>query len=151
MAQVKYVILCSDGTSYDLPSDAPVMEWGKASEWKDHKLDYDSADRASALAFDAYGIDVTGLPVEEAAARIRARPEIATALVTAVGYWSVARRQKDKAGGLVLTAVAEAAESDPWRRNMREADKQEDKKRWRRWRPRRTHCASRPPSCKCWR
>lgn len=29
MAQTKFVIVCSDGTSYELPDRAPVMEYGK--------------------------------------------------------------------------------------------------------------------------
>jgi tetratricopeptide (TPR) repeat protein len=99
-----------------------------SSEWKDHKFNYESVDRAYALAFDSYGIDVTGLPAEEAAGRIRAWPGIAMALVAALDEWAIARRHIDKAGGEALTAVAEAAESDPWRRRVREAAKQEDKK-----------------------
>jgi hypothetical protein len=30
MAQAKYVIVCGDGTSYDLSGRAQFMEWGKA-------------------------------------------------------------------------------------------------------------------------
>jgi hypothetical protein len=29
VSQIKYVIVCSDGTSYHLPDQAPVMEFGK--------------------------------------------------------------------------------------------------------------------------
>ena len=29
MARTKYIIVCSDGTSYDLSSRTQVMEWGK--------------------------------------------------------------------------------------------------------------------------
>jgi hypothetical protein len=29
MARTKYVIVCSDGTSYDLSARQQVMEWGK--------------------------------------------------------------------------------------------------------------------------
>ncbi|HZL90049.1 MAG TPA: tetratricopeptide repeat protein [Pirellulaceae bacterium] len=99
-----------------------------SSQWKDHKFNYESADRAYTLAFDAYGIDVTGLPVEEAAARIRARPAVADELVAALDYWSDLRRQKDTTSGMALRDVAKAAESNPRRRQVREAEKQEDKK-----------------------
>jgi hypothetical protein len=32
MSRTKYVIVCSDGTSYDLPDESPVMEYGKPKE-----------------------------------------------------------------------------------------------------------------------
>jgi hypothetical protein len=30
VAQAKYVVVCSDGTSYDLSRQEQVLEWGKA-------------------------------------------------------------------------------------------------------------------------
>jgi tetratricopeptide (TPR) repeat protein len=97
-----------------------------SKEWRNHQFDYESADRAYALAFAAYGIDVLSLPVEEAAARIRERPGVALALVDALDEWSSVRRRKDAAGSTALTAVAAAADSDPWRWQVREAAKQKD-------------------------
>ena len=32
MSHAKYVVVCSDGTSYDLSSQTQVMEWGKTKE-----------------------------------------------------------------------------------------------------------------------
>ncbi len=29
MAEMRYVVVCSDGTSYDLSRKAPFVEWGK--------------------------------------------------------------------------------------------------------------------------
>ena len=51
--------------------DIPLL----SSEMKENNFDWESADRAYAQAFADYGIDVASLPADEAAARIRARPE----------------------------------------------------------------------------
>ena len=32
MAQAKYVVVCSDGTSYDLSRNTPIAEWGKTKK-----------------------------------------------------------------------------------------------------------------------
>jgi hypothetical protein len=50
------------------------------------RLDY-ATDRAYAQAFAEYGIDVVHLPVEDAAARIRARPDIAAEIAVALAAW----------------------------------------------------------------
>ena len=97
-------------------------------ETKDNEFDWDNADRTYAQAFADYGIDVLGLPVEEAAARIRARVGVAVPLAVALDDWAHARGVKDKAGRLALTALAQAADPDPWRRQVREAVKQTDTK-----------------------
>jgi len=80
------------------------------------------------VADAGHGIDVAGLPVEEAAARVRARPAVALALVAALDDWALFRSQNDKAGGEALTEVAQATDSDPWRRQVREARKLKDTK-----------------------
>ena len=59
-----------------------------STEWKDGEFDHDTADRAYAQAFGDYGIDVAGLPVEEAAACIRARAGVAVALTAALDDWA---------------------------------------------------------------
>ena len=99
-----------------------------SSEWKDDKFDFESADQAYAQAFADYGIDVARLPANEAAARIRGRPGVAIALAAALDDWAFSRSRKDKAGSLALTAVAQSADSDPWRRQVRETHKQNDDK-----------------------
>jgi tetratricopeptide (TPR) repeat protein len=91
------------------------------SQMKENEWDWAGTDQAYAKAFSDYGIDVAGLSVEEATARIRARPNVAAALVAAVSDWGFIRAQKDKPGGLALKEVAQAAEPDPWRRQVREA------------------------------
>ncbi|MHB8954089.1 MAG: tetratricopeptide repeat protein [Pirellulaceae bacterium] len=97
-----------------------------SSYWKDDKFDDKTADRAYAQAFGDYGIDVAGLPVEDAAARIRARAGVAVALAAALDDWAFVRSQKDEAGGLALTALAQAADPDLWRRQVRQAVQQKD-------------------------
>ena len=99
-----------------------------SSEWKIDKFDHEIADRAYAQAFADYGINVAGLPAEEAAAHIRARIGVAVALAAALDDWALARSQKDKAGGLTLTALAQAADPDLWRRHVRQAVQQKDTK-----------------------
>jgi tetratricopeptide (TPR) repeat protein len=89
------------------------------SDMKENEFDYEAADQAYVKAFIDYGIDVAGLPVEEAAARIHARASVASVLVAAVDDWAYVRFQKNRAGGRALSAVARAAESDPWRRRVR--------------------------------
>src|SRR5262245_9066830 len=65
------------------------------SQMKENEWDWAGTDQAYAKAFTDYGIDVAGLPVEEAAARIRARPNVAAALVAAVSDWGYIRSRKD--------------------------------------------------------
>ncbi len=99
-----------------------------SSEWKDDKFDFESADQAYTQAFADYGIDVARLPADEAAALIRGRPGVAIALAAALDDWAFSRSRKDKAGGLRLTAIAQSADPDQWRRQVREAHKQNDDK-----------------------
>jgi serine/threonine protein kinase/tetratricopeptide (TPR) repeat protein len=96
------------------------------SEMKENAFDYEAVDQAYANAFTDYGIDIAGLSAEEAAARIRARANVASVLVAAIEDWADARYQHDRAGGRALFAVAVAAEQDPWRRQVREAVKRKD-------------------------
>jgi serine/threonine protein kinase/tetratricopeptide (TPR) repeat protein len=99
-----------------------------ASESAVGQFDWESANRAYAQAFREYGIDVEGLTVEEAAARIRARAGVAAVLAVALDDWRSVGVHKDKAGRLALTAVAQAADPDPWRRQVRKAVEQKDGK-----------------------
>jgi superkiller protein 3 len=98
------------------------------SEWKADQFDYETADRAYAQAFGDYGMEVVGLPADEAAARLRARAGIALALVAALDDWAYVRSQTDRADALALRAVAQSADPDPWRRQVRQAVKQQDTK-----------------------
>jgi superkiller protein 3 len=98
------------------------------SEWKTGQFDYETADRAYARAFGDYGMNFVGLPADEAGARLRARAGVAVALVAALDDWAYVRSQKDKSGGLALTALAQEADPDPWRRQVRQAVLQKDTK-----------------------
>src|SRR5205085_2912077 len=68
-----------------------------------------------------HGLDIEALPAPEAAERIRARPGVAAALVTALDAWAAARSQENRPGAFALFAVAQAADPDPWRHKLREA------------------------------
>jgi tetratricopeptide (TPR) repeat protein len=86
-------------------------------------------DAAYAEAFAAAGLDVTVGSPAEAAARLRARPPgVVVALAAALDDWAAVRRtlRQDPAGAARLTAVAQAADSDPWRRDLRAAVAQAD-------------------------
>jgi serine/threonine protein kinase/tetratricopeptide (TPR) repeat protein len=92
---------------------------------------------ATALAFREYGIDVTVLPVAEAAERIRGQ-SIRRELAMALDFWSGMRRRSgmgrrgiaaDNRGldWKLLSAVAKLADPDPWRNQLREAVERGDR------------------------
>jgi serine/threonine-protein kinase len=97
------------------------------------------ADAEYGRAFRDYGIAVDRLGVARAAARIRAQA-IRAELVAALDDWAIARlvegkvlKGKDwRARFRRLLAVARAADSDPWRRRLRAALAQRDRKTIRR-------------------
>jgi serine/threonine-protein kinase len=84
--------------------------------------DYDWAgsDRAYQQAFRDYGLDVTALDTEEAAARIR-DARIRDRLVAALDDWALARLKEMTPGWKDLLAVARRADPDPWRDRLRDA------------------------------
>jgi tetratricopeptide (TPR) repeat protein len=74
-------------------------------------------------AFRNHGIDVEALEVEEAAARIRARP-IHVALIAALDHWTHKRLRKmpgtdDERKWKHLWAVTQAADPNAWRHRLR--------------------------------
>ena len=86
-------------------------------------LDYERADRAYATALREYGIDVDRLPPVEAGARIATAP-IAADIVDALDQWAFVRRVAhpwDASKARQLSAVARAADPDPWRCRLRDA------------------------------
>ena len=92
----------------------------------------DEATSAYARAFQDYGIDVTVLPVAEAAERIRGR-SIRLELARALDFWSDMGHRRIVANnrGLdwkMLLAVAKLADPDPWRNQLREAVERRDSK-----------------------
>jgi tetratricopeptide (TPR) repeat protein len=80
-----------------------------------------------ARAFREYGIDVAALPVEEVAERIRSR-SIRLELARALDFWSRARRAGGAAGWQSLLDLAKAVDPDPWRNQLRDALKADDRK-----------------------
>jgi serine/threonine-protein kinase len=81
-------------------------------------------DAAYADAFRAAGIDVVALAPAEVGARIKAWPSVvAAALAAALDDWASVRRsrRKDRRGAARLSEVANAADPDPWRVDLRRA------------------------------
>jgi serine/threonine-protein kinase len=90
---------------------------------KEGHFDTELADRLYAEAFQKAGLDVEGLPIEEAAERIRAS-SVAAELAAAVDHWALTRRAirgRSDASWKGLLRVARAADSDPWRDRVRDA------------------------------
>jgi tetratricopeptide (TPR) repeat protein len=86
-------------------------------------LDYGRADREYATAFREYGIDVERLSTAEAGASIAESP-IAAEMVDALDQWAFVRRvanRRDASKARLLSAVAQAADPDPWRCRLRDA------------------------------
>jgi serine/threonine protein kinase/tetratricopeptide (TPR) repeat protein len=80
------------------------------------------ADHDYASAFRDAGIDIDALSVQDAVARIRARGPIAAALLPALDDWVAVRSVgTDQAATRRLIDVLQAADSDPWRQQMRAA------------------------------
>jgi tetratricopeptide (TPR) repeat protein len=87
-------------------------------------LDFVRADREYAAAFQDYRIDVDRLQPADAGGRIAATP-IVVEMVDALDQWAFIRRMlashRDAPGARHLTAVAKAADPDPWRCRLRDA------------------------------
>jgi tetratricopeptide (TPR) repeat protein len=86
-------------------------------------LDYPRADREYATAFREYGVDVNQMPPNDAGARIAASP-IAAEMVDTLDQWAFVRRlanPRDASQARQLSAIAKAADPDPWRTRLREA------------------------------
>jgi serine/threonine-protein kinase len=86
-------------------------------------LDFVRADREYAAAFQDYRIDVDRLQPADVGAHIAAAP-IVVELVDALDQWTFIRRTfapRDAPRARHLTAVAKAADPDPWRCRLRDA------------------------------
>ena len=86
-------------------------------------LNFERADREFASAFRDYGVDVSRLPAADAGARIAAAP-IAAEMVDALDQWAFVRRiakPKEASKARELSAIATAADPDPWRAQLRDA------------------------------
>jgi serine/threonine protein kinase/Flp pilus assembly protein TadD len=99
------------------------------SNVKDGRYDRDAKLDAYLVTFQAHGIDVATLPVEDAARRIRSSP-IADDLIAALDDWALYKQSK------ILTtrldAIARAAETDPTRTAIRDAVARRDAEALRR-------------------
>jgi serine/threonine-protein kinase len=94
-------------------------------------LNFNRADRAHAAAFREYGIDVDQLSPADAGARVAASP-VAIDLVNALDQWTFLRRMvkpQDMSGARHISAVAKAADPDPWRCRLRDMLELEGKDR----------------------
>jgi serine/threonine-protein kinase len=89
------------------------------AEGKKGAFDFAGADARYAEALRNYGLDVTGLEVAEAAARVRASA-IQSKLLAALDDWMRVRVRQD-ADVARLRAVADAVDESAWRRSFRDA------------------------------
>jgi tetratricopeptide (TPR) repeat protein len=86
-------------------------------------------DTSYAQGFQEYGIDVTALPLAEAAERIRAR-SIRRELARALDFWSVMRQRADNRkppAWKQLLEIAKAADPDVQRNHLRDALARDDR------------------------
>jgi tetratricopeptide (TPR) repeat protein len=93
---------------------------GKETGWDDA-----GADRLYADAFAAYGLDVTALSPEDAAARVRAS-SIRNRLVAGMADWADTKDRLQQGGGSSLRVMANLVDEDPWRRRLRAAARRRD-------------------------
>jgi tetratricopeptide (TPR) repeat protein len=89
-------------------------------------LDYAASDRAYAAAFGSFGLDVRTLDPEKAAERIQASA-IRARLVTALDDWAFVKDWLWLESGEPLRAVAQLADDDPWRRQLRDPHVRKDR------------------------
>jgi serine/threonine-protein kinase len=98
-----------------------------ATEIYEHGYRPGKVDTDYTKAFHAYGLDVDQLPVQEAAARIRARP-IRQELAAALDGWAWKRRRLEKPpeAWQHLFAIARQVEPLPWWNQLRDALARDD-------------------------
>src|SRR5262249_25790239 len=78
------------------------------------------AETAYAGAFPEYGLDLERLEVNAAARRIDGSA-IRSRLLAALEHWAFVKARADRPGWEHLLAIANGVDSDPWRRQLREA------------------------------
>jgi tetratricopeptide (TPR) repeat protein len=96
----------------------------RQAEVKGQQFDTRAAGPRYAEAFRRYGVDVEALPEAEAARRVRGSA-IREALLAALDHWAWSTGGKG-AGPVKLSAVADGADDNPWRRSLREAARRKD-------------------------
>jgi hypothetical protein len=85
---------------------------------KETGFDYAGADNLYAEAFRSYGLDVTIPEPQQAAGRIQTSA-IRTHLVAALDHWAFVRDELQRGSSASLRAVADLADDDPWRLQLR--------------------------------
>jgi tetratricopeptide (TPR) repeat protein len=91
----------------------------QASVWQASGYDYAGADQVYGEAFLAHGLDVSKLPPDEAAGRIR-KSAIRTLLVAALDNWANTKDQLHADSGEPLRDIARLADDDEWRQQLRD-------------------------------
>jgi serine/threonine-protein kinase len=94
---------------------------------KDGQFDNAAADQDYGDAFQTYGLDVTGLDVDQAVEQIQ-ESAITDHLVAALDDWLLAKSSAAAPGGKRLLAVLERADADSWRNEFRTAFASRDQK-----------------------
>jgi serine/threonine protein kinase/Flp pilus assembly protein TadD len=86
------------------------------------------ADRAFATAFAEHGLDVSAVPAQEIADRIRASA-VRAHLVTALDFWVYVKESLPKGDAARLLEIARLADDDPWRQELRDPRLAKDRAR----------------------
>ncbi len=83
-------------------------------------FDFAASDRSYAQAFLGYDLDVAALPPQEAAERIRSSA-IGIHLLWALDDWAGVKNHVRPGSGATLQALADLADNNPWRQQLRRA------------------------------
>ncbi|HZZ82061.1 MAG TPA: protein kinase, partial [Gemmataceae bacterium] len=95
--------------------------------WADGQTSDKDTDRAYAKTLLEAGIDVDGLPAQQVADQILARPAVGAALIPALDDWVAARGHiGDESATRRLIDALRLADPDRWRQQMREALARQD-------------------------
>jgi serine/threonine protein kinase/Flp pilus assembly protein TadD len=83
--------------------------------------DIEGAQRAYRAAFAANGLDVGAVPAEEIARRIK-ELAIRVHVIRALDYWAYSKDTDSKVDGVDLRRIAQMADNDPWRQQLRKPE-----------------------------
>ena len=114
----------------DLVQRLEEIRMRSGTAWRDEGLRQVSSVRTDAeyaAALRTAGIDIDALPLEQAVDRISSHPAIAAALLPALDDWVAVRSVgKDESATRRLIDVLQRADTDPWRRRMRDVVARKD-------------------------
>src|SRR5262249_14830504 len=94
--------------------------WLRAASFADGKRDFQGADRLYTEAFAELGLEFSGSNSSQQADALRASP-ISQRLILSLDRWALCKQQIEKNGGTELLALADQADDDDWRRQLRAA------------------------------